>query len=85
MKKKNWMGVVLSFASQCRFKMAMSVICAVISVLGGLIPYISVYKIIDLFLSGNKEVNNILFWIGVCFAGYFCKYILGYSTQNICS
>ncbi|WP_294350076.1 ABC transporter ATP-binding protein [uncultured Clostridium sp.] len=84
MKKKNWMGVVLSFASQCRFKMAMSVICAVISVLGGLIPYISVYKIIDLFLSGNKEVNNILFWIGVCFAGYFCK-VLFYAISTTLS
>lgn len=84
MKKKSWMTIVFSFASQCKVKMMMSVICAVISVLGGLIPYISVYKIINLFLEGNKQVSNILFWIGICLMGYLGK-VLFYAISTTLS
>ena len=38
MKEKNWLGTVLTFASECRWKMIFSVLCAVISVVGGIVP-----------------------------------------------
>ena len=61
MKQKSWMSIVFSFASQCRGKIALSVLCAIISVVAGLIPYWSVYQIITLFIGGSPvmaEVGN---------------------------
>ena len=49
MKQKSWISIVFSFASQCRGKIVLSVLCAIISVVAGLIPYWSVYQIITLF------------------------------------
>ena len=39
MKQKSWISIVFSFASQCRGKIVLSVLCAIISVVAGLIPY----------------------------------------------
>ena len=36
MKQKSWISIVFSFASQCRGKIALSVLCAIISVVAGL-------------------------------------------------
>ncbi len=63
-KKEHWLKTVLSFAGPCRFKMIISVICAVISVAGGIVPYIGVYGIIILFFDGRQTVDNILLWTG---------------------
>ena len=38
MKQKSWISIVFSFASQCRGKIVLSVLCAIISVIAGLIP-----------------------------------------------
>ena len=38
MKQKSWISIVFSFASQCWGKIALSVICAIISVVAGLMP-----------------------------------------------
>ena len=56
MKQKGWISIVFSFASQCRGKIALSVLCAIISVVAGLIPYWSVYQIITLFIGGLEMV-----------------------------
>ena len=52
MKQKSWISIVFSFASQCRGKIVLSVLCAILSVIAGLIPYWSVYQIITLFIGG---------------------------------
>ncbi|AJQ28941.1 ABC transporter ATP-binding protein [Pelosinus fermentans] len=75
MKEKNWLGTVLSFATECRLKMIFSVICAIISVAGGIVPYIGVYQIIVLFFDGKQTVNGILFWAAICLAGYIVKFV----------
>lgn len=75
MKEKNWLGTVLSFAEPCRFKMIMSVICAIISVGGGIVPYIGVYQIIVLFFEEKETVNSILFWSVICLIAYIIQLI----------
>ena len=75
MKEKNWLGTVLTFASECRWKMIFSVLCAVISVVGGIVPYIGVYQIIISFFNGSKTIKSIVFWSMVCLAGYIVKLI----------
>ncbi|BAH05369.1 ABC transporter ATP-binding protein [Clostridium kluyveri] len=75
MNKKNWLGVVLYFASSCRIQMIISVICAIISVVGGLVPYVGVYQIIILFFQGQENIDAILFWTAICAGGYVVKFI----------
>ena len=66
MKQKSWISIVFSFASQCRGKIVLSVLCAIISVVAGLIPYWSVYQIITLFIGGFAVVGEGLEW---CWGG----------------
>lgn len=73
MKEKNWIGTVLTFASECRVKMILSVACAIISVAGGIVPYVGVYQIIISFFDGSQTIKSILFWSGICLAGYVVK------------
>ena len=61
MKQKSWISIVFSFASQCRIKIFLSVLCAVISVVAGLIPYWSVYQIISLSCDG-RGLEVVLDW-----------------------
>ncbi|MHB9945587.1 multidrug ABC transporter permease [Clostridium botulinum] len=75
MKEKNWLITVLSFAKECKMKMIISVLCAIISVIGGLLPYVGVYQIIILFFNGRQTVKRILFWSVICLAGYVVKLV----------
>ncbi len=84
MKEKNWTGTLLSFASRCRGKMILSVICAVISVFGGLVPYFGVYKIIILFIEAQPTGGQILFWAAVSLGGHMVK-ILFHTISTILS
>ena len=45
MKQRSWLAILLSFAGPCRGKLVLSVICAIISVVGGFVPYLGVYEI----------------------------------------
>lgn len=86
MKDTNWLVIVLQFAKECRFKMITSVIAATISVAGGIIPYIGVYKIITLFLDGTPEFNGILYWGGICIGGYIIQlffYVISTTLAHI--
>ena len=59
MKQKSWISIVFSFASQCRGKIALSVLCAIISVVAGLIPYWSVNQNITLFIVGSQVMSEV--------------------------
>lgn len=51
MKKQGLAGSILSYATPCKGKLIISVICALLSVAGGIIPYVAAYRIICLFLT----------------------------------
>ena len=82
MKEQTWLGTLLSFASPCRGKMAASVALAILSVAGGFVPYLGVYQIIRLFLERQASWEGILFWCGVCLAGYAVK-VAGYALSTM--
>lgn len=80
-KKKNWIATLFSFASGCKGKMTLSVICAVVSVAAGIVPYYGVYKIISVFIEGTSAMEPLLYWSAVCLAGYLVKLLFyGFST-----
>ena len=66
---------MFSFAGQCRWKMFFSVLFAVCSVAGGLLPYLGVYRIILIFFEGEPVMAEIMPWIGLSTAGYLAKQI----------
>lgn len=79
--KENWFKTLLSFASPCKGKMIFSVICAMLSVAGGFIPYFAVYRILLLFISRTANWNGILFWCLIGAVGYLVKMLFyGFST-----
>lgn len=81
MKKKGTLASVFSFAGECRGKLVLSVFFAVVSVAGGLVPYISVYRIILLFFAETPTTSSILFWVALAAAGYAAKHLFhGVST-----
>ena len=68
-KQRSWLAILLSFAGPCRGKLVLSVICAIISVVGGFVPYLGVYEILRLFIHQSASGTELLRWAGVCLAG----------------
>ena len=82
MTQKSWISIVFSFASQCRGKIALSVLCAIISVVAGLIPYWSVYQIITLFIGGSPVMAEVWKWCWIGLGAYAIRFLLyGISTS----
>ncbi|MBS3977121.1 MAG: ABC transporter ATP-binding protein [Syntrophomonadaceae bacterium] len=78
----NWIGTLFIFAARCKGKMLLSVICAIISVAAGIVPYFGVYKIISMFIEGVPAIGPLLFWSAVCLTGYLLKLLFhGISTS----
>ena len=79
--KESWVKTLLCFAKPCQKKMILSVLCAVLSVIGGFIPFWAVYKILLLFISRVATKNEILLWCLVGIGGYLIRVIcFGIST-----
>lgn len=64
--------------------MILSVICAMISVVGGFIPFYATYRILLLFISQNPVWESVLYWGIVAMAGYLVK-ILFYGVSTVLS
>lgn len=80
-KKENWILLLLSFAGLCRGKMILSVLCAVISVAGGFIPFWAVYRILLVFINRTADTKTVLSWCLIGAAGYLGKVVFfGIST-----
>lgn len=82
MKQKSWIFIVFSFASQCKVKIILSVLCAIVSVAAGLVPYWSVYQIISLFISGTPVMAVVWKWCLIGLGAYTMRFIFyGISTS----
>jgi len=81
MKKNHWLKTLLHFAVPCRRKMIFSVVFAVVSVVGGFIPYYTSYKLIQCFIRESVTLIILLKWCGIGLAGYMV-HILGYGIST---
>lgn len=79
MERKSWVSIIFSFAAQCKGKIIMSVICAIISVVSGVVPYWSVYRIISIFINGPVLMSEVWKW---CFVGVGA-YVLRFAFYGI--
>jgi len=81
MKKENWIKTVFSFANQCKGKIILSVICAIIGVVAGLVPYWCVYRIITLFVGGVSLLSDIVPYCVAALISYALRFLFyGIST-----
>lgn len=80
-QKENWIRTLLSFAGPCKGKMILSVFCAILSVVGGFVPFWAVYEILILFIDQTVTLSAIQFWCLVGVAGYLVRVVcFGVST-----
>lgn len=82
MQERHWLKILLSFATECKLKMFCSVLCAIISVAAGLLPYLGVYQIIILFFSRKETIQDICYWSAVCLVGYVLKLVF-YAVSTL--
>lgn len=73
--EQSWIQALLAFTTRCRGKMILSVLCSIISVFGGFVPFLGVYQILKLFIEDGADVPPILFWCGICVAGYIVRLV----------
>ena len=83
-KQKGTFASIYSFAEQAKGKMAASILCAIISVAGGLLPYLGVYRIILVFFDGDPSMEQILPWVLLCASGYVVKQLFHGITSLSC-
>ncbi|HHI5803519.1 TPA: ABC transporter ATP-binding protein [Clostridioides difficile] len=80
-QKESWVKILFSFAGPCKGKMTLSVLCAVLSVAGGFIPFWAVYEILLAFINQTADLHGILFWCLVGAVGYLIRVLcFGIST-----
>lgn len=82
MNEESWIKILFSFASPYKGKMITSVLCSVISVFGGFVPYLGIYNIINLFIKDAVTQEELLFWCAICIAGYII-HIIFYAISTV--
>ncbi|MCR5410684.1 MAG: ABC transporter ATP-binding protein/permease [Lachnospiraceae bacterium] len=70
------MGRIWQIAGPEHGRLALSVVLAVLGVISGIVPYISAARIISGILSGNREWNYYLVYVGAAFVGFALKSLL---------
>lgn len=61
-KKEHWIMSILQFTGSSKVPLALSVILAIMSVIGGLVPYVAVYEILLLLIEGTQTMQRLLFF-----------------------
>ncbi|MFV0527255.1 MAG: ABC transporter ATP-binding protein [Lachnospiraceae bacterium] len=84
MRFGNVIGQVLRFAGTCRWKMIISVLSAIVSVAGGLVPFWSTYEIILVLTQADAAGGTIWMWGLIGVGGYLIK-IAFYGLSTILS
>lgn len=72
-KKEHWIRSILQFVSPSRHLMIISIFLAIVSVIGGLVPYVAIYYILKLLIDGTQTINSISYWIFIATCGYFVQ------------
>ncbi len=72
---KSVMSSILSYAKPCKGKLLLSVLCALISVAGSIVPFVSAYRIIVLFFDNSATAGAIIHWSLICVLGFVIKVV----------
>ena len=83
MRQKSTLGRIIEFASECKGKMAVSVILGIIGVICGMFPYYSIIKIVSALYDKTADTAMVLKCIGFAFAGEALKYLLATKSMML--
>ena len=80
-KRKNWFRTLLSYADGREYRMWLSVILSIVSIVSGLIPFYCVYRMVEAYITGTLENAVIIFWGAIGALAYTVKVVcFGFST-----
>ncbi len=80
-QENGWFSCLMSYAGGSKGKLWTSVILSVISIVSRLVPYYSVYKIIEAFIAGTVGFSVLLTWSLIALMAYVVKVLFfGLST-----
>lgn len=80
-EKQGWFSCLMGYASESRGKLFLSVVLSIISEASVLVPYISIYRIIDAFITDTADLQLIGRWCGIALAAFAVKVVcFGLST-----
>ncbi|MFT3984646.1 MAG: ABC transporter ATP-binding protein [Lachnospiraceae bacterium] len=68
-------GSILSYARPCRGKLLLSVVCALISVAGSIVPFVAAYHVIIMFFDNSATLEAVIYWSLICVAGFLLKVV----------
>ena len=78
----NWIKTIFEFASNCKGKLILWVIMAIIGVFCSIIPYWAVYRLIVLFMEQRVNIDYVIFYGVIAIISYAIRYIChGISTS----
>ena len=80
-KRKNWFRTLLAYADGREYRMWLSVILSIVSIVSGLIPFYCVYRMVEAYITGTLENAVIIFWGAIAALAYTVKVVcFGFST-----
>ena len=68
-KKSIWIRQLALFTRGQRLKLGASLLCAVVGVVGGIVPFFAAYKLIALSLSGTLAISEVGHWALIALLG----------------
>lgn len=84
-KKSSWIQRLALFTRGQRLKLGASLLCAVVGVVGGIVPFFAAYKLIALSLSGTLAISEVGHWALIALLGVAIQtigYLASTSTSH---
>ena len=76
MKEQNWFSLLLHYADREKSKFTLSILCSVLSVVSGLLPYYCFYRLLESYVGGSLTAASIWLWSGAALMFYLLKVLL---------
>lgn len=81
-REKSWLSTLLAYASTCKPQMISAVILAIVSSVGGFLPYVALYQIISLYAQGTLSLETALPWCAFAAFSFIVQIVFhGISTM----
>ena len=84
-KKSSWIQRLASFTRGQRLKLGASLLCAVVGVVGGIIPFFAAYKLIALSITDTLAISEVGHWALIALLGVAVQtigYLASTSTSH---
>ncbi len=84
-KKSSWIRQLALFTRGQRLKLGASLLCAVVGVAGGIVPFFAAYKLIELSISSTLAISEVGHWALIALLGVVVQtigYLASPSTSH---